>query len=421
MLFAASVQLLVCAASLSSPPASTSGVESVPAATFSAGATTSPPVTALPTAVQQSAFIENVDDIPLRPLQLPSTGENRPATKKPAPAEGKVRRTVSEWLTRGNRSEPAPNFFARIRKEQKSASDSLLVSRCRSMLLADPTLRNFFVHVSANEGVITLKGNVPTELIKINAEQLARKTPASVDVRNELTVGTGTPIQQTSFVGASLSMPLRLDGSGLQSPSPSAVSLGSAVAAPSPVSSSPATSAAVTLGAPIQIASASPELPVVRSFDVSRPAGPVLSSSAMPPIRHSTMEQLQVAKAPVEATVLPSGHRVDDASGRRAPIPAPPSQSGPYSTSVPVTKAAPKPVAVTPTSRDAKEQQLSNDVAALLSKDPRGRGLIFVVRGSEVRLSGTVRTSEEIYAISQLLDEIPGIDFVSFDDVQFTN
>jgi hypothetical protein len=133
------------------------------------------------------------------------------------------------------------------------------------------------------------------------------------------------------------------------------------------------------------------------------------------------MEQLQVAKAPVEATVLPSGHRVGDASGRRAPIPAPPSQNGPYSPSVPVTKAAPKPVAVTSASRDAKEQQLSNDVAALLSKDPRGRGLIFVVRGSEVRLSGTVRTSEEIYAISQLLDEIPGIDFVSFDDVQFTN
>lgn len=419
MLFAASVQLLVCAASLSGPPASTSVVESVPAATLVAGATTSPPVTALPTAVQQSAFIENVDDIPLRPLQLPSTGENRPATKKPAPAEGKVRRTVSEWLTRGNRSEPAPNFFARIRKEQKSASDSLLVSRCRSMLLADPTLRNFFVHVSANEGVITLKGNVPTELIKINAEQIARKTPASVEVRNELTVGTGTPIQQTSFVGASLSMPLRLDGSGLQSPS--GVSLGSAVATPAPVPPAPATTAAVTLGAPIQIASASPVLPAVRSLDVSRPAGPILSSSAMPPIRHTTMEQLQVAKAPVEATVLPSGHRVGDASGRRAPIPAPPSQSGPYSTSVPVTKAAPKPVAVTPTSRDAKEQQLSNDVAALLSKDPRARGLTFVVRGSEVRLAGSVRTSEEIYAISQLLDEIPGIDFVSFDDVQFTN
>lgn len=416
MLFAASVQLLVCAASLSGPPASTSVVESVPAATLVAGATTSPPVTALPTAVQQSAFIENVDDIPLRPLQLPSVGENRPTAKK-SPAEGKVRRTVSEWLTRGNRSEPAPNFFARIRKEQKSASDSLLVSRCRSMLLADPTLRNFFVHVSANEGVITLKGNVPTELIKINAEQLARKTPASVDVRNELTVGTGTPIQQTSFVGASLSMPLRLDGSGFQSPS--GVSLGSAVA--TPTDSTTPTTAAVTLGAPIQIASASPDLPIVKSFDVSRPSGPILSSSAMPPIRHTTMEQLQVAKAPVEATVLPSGHRVGDASGRRAPIPAPPSQSGPYSTPVPVTKAVPKPVAVTPTSRDAKEQQLSNDVAALLSKDPRARGLTFVVRGSEVRLAGSVRTSEEIYAISQLLDEIPGIDFVSFDDVQFTN
>jgi len=417
MLFAASVQLLVCAASLSSPPASTSGVESEPAVNLSAGATTSQPVTALPTAVQQSAFIENVDNIPLHPLQFPTAGENRPIAKKAAPSEGKVRRTVTEWLARGNRSESAPNFFARLRKEQKSASDSLLVSRCRSMHLADPTLRSFFIHVSAEEGVITLKGNVPTELAKIHAEQIARKTPGAIEVRNEMTVGSGMPIQQTSFVGASLSMPLRLDGSGLQSAN--GVSLGSAVAPPTSVASAP--SAAVTLGAPIQIAGGSPGLPAVKSFDVSRPAGPILSSSAMPPVRHTTMEQLQVAKAPVEAMVLPSGHRIGEPSGRRAPIPAPPSQNGPYSMPAPVTMAAPKPIAVTPTSVDAKEQQLSNDVAALLSKDPRARALTFVVRGAEVRLSGTVRTTEEIYAISQLLDEIPGIDFVSFDNVQFAN
>ena len=421
MLLAASMQMLVCVASLSSPPALTVGAESMPGESTANGATTSQPVTALPPANRPSAFIDGINEVPMHPLAIP-TSSNSPRDQATSnPQEGKTRRTVSEWLTRGNRSEPAPNFFARLRKEQKSASDSLLVSRCRSMLLADPSLRSLFIHVSAEESVITLKGNVPTEMAKTHAEQIARKTPASSGIRNELTVGTTMPVQQASFVGASLSMPLRLDGTGFGSTT--GASLGNAVSgSPMPTTVAPTASPGVTLGAPIQMASASTPMPTARGYVTQQPASPILSTSAMPPVRHTTMEQLQVAKAPVAPMVLPSGHRIGDSSGRRASIPAPPSAgTTPYTVPAPTSVAAPRPIAPTASTGDAREQQVTSDVAALLSKDPRARGLTYTVRGTEVRLAGSVRTSEDIYAVSQLLDAIPGVDFVSFDNVQFTN
>ncbi len=82
--------------------------------------------------------------------------KSAPATKE-QPA-GWVRRVVSEWLHRGNRSESTGSFFSRLRQEERSVGDSLIVSRCRSLLVADAAVRTHFIHIGAERGVITLRG-----------------------------------------------------------------------------------------------------------------------------------------------------------------------------------------------------------------------------------------------------------------------
>ncbi len=322
--------------------------------------------------------------------------KSAPATKE-QPA-GWVRRVVSEWLHRGNRSESTGSFFSRLRQEERSVGDSLIVSRCRSLLVADAAVRTHFIHIGAERGVITLRGNVPTESLRRQAEQLARNTVGMVDVRNELTVGTSSTIEQASYASASLAMPTRLDGGDLSS------SL--SASAPAFRSARETASASVTLGRAIE--------PVGTSF-VSPDELPTMSVAMMPKIRHQTLEQ-QVAKPAAQPEVLPSGQRIFAGSGRRATIPAPPS-----SISGPAFAASPSqtPVGTASGVVNRLDEQKSADIEALLGNDPRARSLTFSLRGKEVRLAGSVAKPEDLFALADLVDKLPGVEFVSFDEVEF--
>ena len=115
MLLAASVPLLLCAATLSAPPALPIGAEST------LDGATSRAMTSLPEGNTPSAFVDDFPDVTLRPLNVPTPAANAPPQEKtpPVPPSSRIRKTVSEWLTRGNRSEPATNFlhaFGRSRK-----------------------------------------------------------------------------------------------------------------------------------------------------------------------------------------------------------------------------------------------------------------------------------------------------------------
>lgn len=416
MMFSESIRMLVCLASISSPPSMLANAARDPivrATVAQAGTITG----ALPQA--DSPFIDGADEILLKPLTVPSNDRSAGRVAEPTGPrrESWFRRTVSDWLVAGNRSESAPSFFARLREQQRVPGDALLVSRCRSLLLADPTLRGLFIHVSCDDSVLRLRGNVPTEQAKAQAEVVARRTSGVSSVRNDLVV-TSASIQQATFVGASLSVPQRLDGNNIQSALPPALpDPGPAAPVVSPPAAQPVLGA--VLGQTIEPIPAS-GLPEVKSYVIRRPGSSAAPSMmAMPPVQHQTMEQQQVAKAPVQATILPSGRRWGDGQTVRAPIPAPPARSGGIPV-VPAAVAAPSagaPVA----NADPWTQQTSRDITAILRDDPRAKSLVHVIRGREVRLSGSVRLPEEIYAISQLISELPGVDFVSIDDVQFSN
>jgi hypothetical protein len=328
-----------------------------------------------------------------------------PSKEQPA---GWVRRVVSEWLHRGNRSESTGSFFSRLRQEERSVGDSLIVSRCRSLLVADAAVRSHFIHIAADRGVITLRGNVPTESLRRQAEQLARNTVGMVDLRNELTVGSSSPIEQASYASASLAMPTRLDGGDLSSSMPFA-----------PPESTPAFRSAPEIALGGFAGSASAKLgrsiePVGTSF--ASPDGvPAMSVAMMPKIRHQTLEQ-QVAKPASQPEVLPSGQRVFAGTGRKATIPAPPSSISAPTLATHVSPPSPAPVLG---SVDRLDEQKSADIAALLANDPRARSLTFTLRGKEVRLAGSVVKPEDLFALADLVDALPGIDFVSFDEVEF--
>jgi hypothetical protein len=274
--------------------------------------------------------------------------------------------------------------------------------------VADAAVRSHFIHISADRGVITLRGNVPTESLRRQAEQLARNTVGMVNVQNELTVGTNSPIEQASYASASLAMPTRLDGGDLSSTMTSTLEETSPAFRSSPQMASAGTAgtAPVTLGRFIE--------PVGTSF--AGPDGaPTMSVAMMPKIRHQTIEQ-QVAKPAPQPEVLPSGQRVFAGTGRQATIPAPPSSvSAPRlaaNVASPSTAAAPGTV-------DRLDEQRTADIAALLINDPRARSLTFTLRGKEVRLAGSVAKPEDLFSLADLVDALPGVDFVSFDEVEF--
>jgi hypothetical protein len=343
------------------------------------------------------------------------TSRNAPSVKTPPtsskskqPPAGWVRRLVTDWLHRGNHVESSGSFFTRIRQEERNVSDSLLVSRCRSLLVSDAAVRAAFIHILAENGVITLRGHVASDAVRQQAEQLARNTVGLVNVRNELEINPLQGVEQTSYA-AMLAPPIRLDGGTLAGglPTPPNNFL---PAEPTPAfSESPLAAGTVSASLAPFIEPMSPAFPA--SSRTPR-QGPTLSVAMMPSIKHRTLEQ-QVAKPFVPQEVLPSGQKIG--SGKRT-IPAPP-----LTPSVQVPAVIPAGQASASVEGDRLAQQIQADVAAILARDPRARQLSFTIRGKEVRLAGGVAKSEDLFELADLIDRLPGIDFVSFDEVQFQN
>lgn len=316
---------------------------------------------------------------------------------------GRARRIFADWSKRREKSEDAPSIFDRFRKEKDPPSDSLLVSRCRAILVGEPTLRGVWIYVSANNGVLRLSGTVPSESTKAEAEVAARRTPGALEILNNLQVSSplAAPTTKTFPSAATLDAPVALNGSRLN--------------AATPVENAP--KPAVILGQPLQVA-ARQGLPDVRTYVIQRPPSSPPAIVAMPPLSNDTREQL-VAKT----AVTPAALRPWSRTGDRPIIPARP--MGPSSPVVDpnlsptVVRAAPRPVNVSPAFLRSDER-LEASILALLQADPRAALLRHDVRGTEIRLSGSIRTPEDLYDLSAQLNSLPGVDFVSFENVQFT-
>jgi osmotically-inducible protein OsmY len=70
--------------------------------------------------------------------------------------------------------------------------DGGLETRLGNLMEADATLRDRDITFDANNGVVTISGNVPTEAEKQRVEQMTRNQPGVTDVVNSLMVEPAT-------------------------------------------------------------------------------------------------------------------------------------------------------------------------------------------------------------------------------------
>ena len=70
----------------------------------------------------------------------------------------------------------------------QKVDDAALLTKVKTKLTADKAKNLVHVNVDVKNGVVELKGSVPTAADKTRAEQIARATEGVSEVRNELTV-----------------------------------------------------------------------------------------------------------------------------------------------------------------------------------------------------------------------------------------
>lgn len=67
--------------------------------------------------------------------------------------------------------------------------DVMISSKVKSKLIANSEIQSRNIDVSSSQGVVTLIGRVKSQLVKSDAERIARGTQGVKDVNNELIVG----------------------------------------------------------------------------------------------------------------------------------------------------------------------------------------------------------------------------------------
>ena len=72
----------------------------------------------------------------------------------------------------------------------QKVDDATLLTKVKAKLTADKAKNLVKVNVDVKDGVVALKGSVPTDADKTRAEELARATEGVHEVRNELTVAS---------------------------------------------------------------------------------------------------------------------------------------------------------------------------------------------------------------------------------------
>jgi osmotically-inducible protein OsmY len=81
-----------------------------------------------------------------------------------------------------------PAVEAQSRTVGERVDDATITAALKTKLVADRVKNLIAVNVDTEQGVVHLKGTVPTERDKMEAERLARATKGVVDVKNDLKV-----------------------------------------------------------------------------------------------------------------------------------------------------------------------------------------------------------------------------------------
>ena len=76
-----------------------------------------------------------------------------------------------------------------IAQRHKPTSDDAITDQVRMKLATDPDVKGSALDVSVKDGVVTMRGKVPTEKARSKAGKLAKKIHGVKSVSNELVVG----------------------------------------------------------------------------------------------------------------------------------------------------------------------------------------------------------------------------------------
>ncbi len=106
-------------------------------------------------------------------------------------------------------SSPESQLDSALDKTKEKAGAAWLTTKVKAALLADTGTSGIDVHVETTNGVVTLTGTVESEVVKSNAERIARSIDGVHSVRNELTVGAASmPGVQTGAYSAAGAPPM---------------------------------------------------------------------------------------------------------------------------------------------------------------------------------------------------------------------
>lgn len=375
----------------------------------------------------------------------------RPETARRAPAANPFADHPSTEQPTQPRSLTLPSA-----RPQERPSDWLLASRCRSLIYADTQLAGQSVQVDVRDGTIVLSGSVVSRTLSERAERIASKTDGAVSVRNLLAVQLPSA-NWNPHAGVRLGRPI-LEG----------IETADSVS-----------SLSATLPTPEETRPVSDELAIpAQQRQVMRPRADLPSVSAYRPTRDSAMNEITVAENVSASRGIPQGRVVlwsteqnnwaaaaprvataavspstpmatteerDVVPTARFVIPAPRSEpaaplndrrAAPASIIAPPTESAwvqtsLRPIGVTaghaggdtfeplaPPAPLGASDAIASDVARRLSSDPHARGLTFRFANGELTLSGSVARSDHLYALAAELNDLPGVEFISFENLR---
>ncbi|QDU64271.1 periplasmic protein [Planctomycetes bacterium Pan216] len=353
------------------------------------------------------------------------------STSAPVATSPTLQRSVSRkqsWLPRifkrgerrgGDQAEQAtgandrPSLFGR--RQPEPPSDHLLVSRCRGLLRQDRELATSSIHVTSNEGVLTLQGHVITETQKSRAERLAQSTPGITRLDSHLVVRSRST-SSVPWAPARLSTPTNSPGiyrSAGTLRSTGTVRLSAPTIASTSANQPDSSNDRYERIGPTERISGKVGSPMVATYLLRRippattePAPKPAAQLRLPATLMAQARPTSPPRSPQSTSEWGWNERDPHANHRRPEV----LQSGSWG-GVQRAQNWLAPAAAGP--------HTDPRIDAFLASDPRAGNIRYELEKGILTLSGSVPTAEDLYALADDLRRLPGVEIVSFQQLAF--
>lgn len=131
-----------------------------------------------------------VDNLTVAPGVTPTTGIDDPIQKKAAEKTADAREAGRDAAAKADDKTDAAQKKAGDAADRTGEvlGDAAITTAVKTKFLADPNVSGLKIDVDTNNGVVTLRGNVPNAAEKRRAMELARETTGVKSVKDELKI-----------------------------------------------------------------------------------------------------------------------------------------------------------------------------------------------------------------------------------------